>query len=44
MTSASGFASSIDVKPGTMRYLARGADETLGINSGSPRTLFFQLK
>jgi hypothetical protein len=37
-------ASSIEVKPGTMRYLARGADETLEITSGSPRTLFFQLK
>ena len=44
VTSASGLASSIDVKPGTMRYLARGADETLEITSGSPRTLFFQLK
>ena len=44
VTSASGMASSIDVKPGTMRYLARGADETLEITSGSPRTLFFQLK
>ena len=44
VTSASGLASSIDVKPGTMRYLAGGADETLEITSGSPRTLFFQLK
>jgi hypothetical protein len=44
MTSASGTASSVEVKPGTMRYLARGADETLEITSGSPRTLFFQLK
>ena len=44
VTSASGLASSIDVQPGTMRYLARGADETLEITSGSPRTLFFQLK
>jgi hypothetical protein len=44
VTSASGLASSIDVKAGTMRYLARGADETLEITSGSPLTLFFQLK
>jgi hypothetical protein len=44
MTSASGSASSVEVKPGTMRYLARGAGETLQITSGSPRTLFFQLK
>ncbi len=44
VTSASGSANSIDVKPGTMRYLARGADETFEITSGSPRTLFFQLK
>ena len=34
---------SVDVKPGTMRYLARGADETLEITSGSPRTLCFQM-
>jgi hypothetical protein len=44
VTSASGLASSIDVKPGAMRYLAGSADETLEITSGSPRTLFFQLK
>ena len=39
-----GAPTSFDVKPGTMRYLAKGADETLEVTSGSPRTLFFQLK
>jgi hypothetical protein len=39
-----GVPTSFDVKPGTMRYLAKGADETLEVTSGSPRTLFFQLK
>jgi hypothetical protein len=34
----------VDVKAGTLRYLARGSDETLEMISGSPRTLFFQLK
>ena len=41
---ASGAPATIDVKAGTMRYLARGADEMLEITHGSPRTLFFQLK
>ena len=41
---ASGAPATIDVKAGTMRYLARGADEMLEITNGSPRTLFFQLK
>jgi hypothetical protein len=40
---ANGPATTLDVKSGSMRYLARGADETLEITSGSPRTLFFQL-
>jgi hypothetical protein len=44
LTGASGSASSVEVKPGTMRYLARGTDETLEMVGGSPRTLFFQLK
>jgi hypothetical protein len=35
---------SFEVKPGTMRYLASGSDETLEMTSGSPRALFFQLK
>jgi len=39
-----GAPTSFDVKPGTMRYLAKGGDETLEVTSGSPRTLFFQLK
>jgi hypothetical protein len=39
-----GAPTSFEVKPGTMRYLAKGADETLEVTSGSPRTLFFQLK
>jgi hypothetical protein len=37
-------ASAVDIKAGSMRYLARGSAETLEIVSGSPRALFFQLK
>ena len=44
VTAANGSATAVDVKSGTMRYLARGSEETLEITSGSPRTLFFQLK
>lgn len=44
VTSGSGSTASVEVKAGAMRYLTRGADETLEIVSGSPRTLFFQLK
>ena len=41
---ASGSPTTIQVKAGTMRYLARGGEETLEMVGGSPRTLFFQLK
>jgi hypothetical protein len=41
---AKGSPTSVDVKAGTMRYLARGSDEMLEMTRGSPRTLFFQLK
>ena len=41
---ANGSPTTIQVKAGTMRYLARGGNETLEMVSGSPRTLFFQLK
>jgi hypothetical protein len=43
-TAANASPATIDVKAGTMRYLTRGSDETLEMTSGSPRTLFFQLK
>jgi hypothetical protein len=41
---ATGSPTTLQVKAGTMRYLARGGDETLEMVGGSPRTLFFQLK
>lgn len=44
VTAANGSSTAVDVTSGTMRYLARGAEETLEVTSGSPRTLFFQLK
>ena len=44
LMNGNGPASTVAVKPGTMRYVARGAAETLELTSGSPRTLFFQLK
>ena len=44
VTPASGAASTMVVKPGNMRHLDRGAAETLEIETGAPRTLFFQLK
>ena len=44
VTPATGAASTMVVKPGTMRHLDRGAAETLEMVGGSPRALFFQLK
>jgi hypothetical protein len=41
---ATGSPTTIQVKAGTMRYMARGGNETLEMVGGSPRTLFFQLK
>src|SRR5262249_825927 len=34
----------IDVKPGTIRYVAHDSADTLEIIEGAPRTMFFQLK
>jgi hypothetical protein len=44
VTGADGAVSSLAVRPGTMRYLARGAGETLEMAAGSARTMFFQLR
>lgn len=44
VTTAGGNASNVPVKAGTMRHLDRGAAETLEMTTGTPRTLFFELK
>lgn len=44
VTPANGAATTASVTPGTMRYLSRGASESLDMVSGSPRAMFFQLK
>jgi hypothetical protein len=43
-TPGTGATVTIPVSAGTMRYLARGSDETLDMLNGSPRALLFQLK
>jgi hypothetical protein len=43
VTSGSG-STSIAVRPGTWRHVARGADEILEMVEGSPRTMIFEIK
>jgi hypothetical protein len=44
VTPARGAASTVAVKPGTMRHLDRGDTDSIEIASGSVRTIFFQFK
>jgi hypothetical protein len=44
VTGAGEAATTLTVKPGTMRHLDRGSPETLEVESGSPRTMFFLIK
>jgi quercetin dioxygenase-like cupin family protein len=44
MVRAGSDGANIPVKPGTMRYVAHDAPDTLEIIQGAPRTMFFQLK
>lgn len=44
ITRRAGSATTMPVTSGTMRHLDRGSAEVLEMTSGSPRTLFFELK
>jgi quercetin dioxygenase-like cupin family protein len=44
VTSGTGAATEVGVRPGTMRHLERGSMETLAMVDGSPRVILFQLK
>jgi hypothetical protein len=44
VTQGAGAPSATEVNAGTMRHLARGANETLEMINGSPRVILFQLK
>lgn len=44
VTRRAGSTTTVQVKPGTMWHVDRGSAEILEMTSGSPRTLFFELK
>jgi hypothetical protein len=44
VTKGGGVPTLSEVKAGTMHHMARGANETIEMVSGSPRAILFQLK